>query len=427
MMTAYDIAYALCGGLSAPVWLLIPAARRKVAEAMANRMGNLAARKGDGPAVIIHAVSVGEINATRDLVRRLRDKGPAGLHVIVSTTTQTGFARGLEMYGNAADVTLVRFPLDFSWAIDRVLTNLRPSAVVLMELEVWPNFLRRCRRRGVPVVVINGRLTTASFRRYRWIKPLGLFKQLTRICAQDEAYAERFVALGAPADRVSVTGTMKFDTADAKVDMTAASAMAASVGLTPGGDLVWVCGSTGPGEEPIVLECYRDLLKRFPRLRLVIVPRRPDRFDEVAGLIESAAFVCQRRSAPKPPHSAAVILGDTMGELRLWYALSDVVFVGRTLVDLGPRQHGSDMIEPAALGKPVVIGPFTGNFAEPMTHFVAAGAMRVVHDGAELARAITDLLGDSAEAAAMGRRAGTVVIEQKGATDRHVKVILDLI
>jgi 3-deoxy-D-manno-octulosonic-acid transferase len=429
-MNHYDIAYAIGGCLAAPLWLIRPAARRKVRDALDHRMGRLPPRPGGQAAVMIHAVSLGEINATRELIRRLRQAAPAPLHFIVSTTTQTGFARGQQLYGDQSDVTLVRFPLDFSWAVSRLLDNARPSVVALMELEIWPNFLRQCRRRGVPVILINGRLTAASFFRYRLVKPLArsMFGQLRRLCAQDAVYAQRFIELGADPQRVSITGTMKFDTAGVSDQVAGADELAAFAGLTPGHGPIWVCGSTGPGEERIILGQYRKLLERFADLRLVISPRKPERFDQAAREIAAAGFTCLRRSAPGGDGGGApVILGDTMGELRAWYSLADVVLVGRTLVDLGPRQHGSDMIEPAALGKPVLVGPYTGNFAEPIAKFLAAEAMVAVADGDELSARLAELLGDRQRAALLGRRARQVVISEQGATDRHVQAILQLL
>jgi 3-deoxy-D-manno-octulosonic-acid transferase len=179
----------------------------------------------------------------------------------------------------------------------------------------------------------------------------------------------------------------------------------------------------------MILPLYRRLLQRFPNLRLVIVPRKPERFDEVAQLISAAGFSLIRRSRPgdppQPGSTSPVILGDTMGELRKFYALSDVVFSGRSLVDLGHRQHGSDMIEPAALAKPVIVGPFTANFAEAMNHFNAAQAMITVASADALHHAVEKLLADRSSAAAMGQRAREVVLREKGATQRHAQLILD--
>jgi 3-deoxy-D-manno-octulosonic-acid transferase len=437
MINHYDIAYGLGVGVSAPYWLVKPSARRKMFSAFRNRMGHLddARRDPAKRAVMIHAVSLGEINATASLVKMLKQAQPTP-HVIISTTTETGYARAKQLYGGVANLTVIRYPLDFSNAVSRVLDVLTPDVVVLMELEVWPNFLRACVRRDIPVLLINGRLTVSSYKKYRLIKPVaaGMFRKLAGICVQDEIYAKRFIELGANPGRVLVTGTMKFDTAEVANRVDGDEELATAVGLFPGAEPIWVCGSTGPGEEEIILRVYRRLLGNYSRLRLVIVPRKPERFDEVAALIEGAKFPCVRRSqkgvAVATPSGSAVppvILGDTMGELRTFYSLADVVFVGRTLVNLGPSQHGSDMIEPAALGKPVIVGPFTGNFAEAMNKLRAAEAVMEVVDEATLAETVSVLRYSPEEAAGMGRRAQAVVMKEKGATLRHAEVIVGLL
>ncbi len=474
MASIYDLAYWTGLMAAAPYWLVKGATRRKVLGALGERMGYVDEREGNSPAVMIHAVSLGEMNATRSLVRMLAEARP-DLYFIICTTTRTGHERGMALYADNPRVTVIWYPLDFSSAVARVLDRLRPGVVALMELEVWPNFVRRCAQRGIPVVLINGRLTSRSFAGYHRIRLLvnGMFAGLTMVCAQEQAYAERFIALGCEPSRVRVTGTMKFDTATIAEGAPRDDALAREVGLADYQRL-WVCGSTGPGEEEILLGAYRRLLVRFPSLRLMLVPRKPERFDEVAELIGSAGFECVRRSGKKyhhgdhgeetgkekvppgrggfsrrweeqrrlkPPLQASsletegphgegdaappvVILGDTMGELRRFYALAEVVFVGRTLLDLGTRQHGSDMIEPAALGRPVVVGPFTGNFAEPMSQFRAANAIVEVETDEELTETLSKLLSEPTDALAMGERAQDVVRSQQGATAKHVEVIL---
>ena len=433
MPTLYDLAYAAALAAGLPVWGLRAKARHKVRAAFRERFGDVPERVGAGPSVMVHAVSVGEVNATAALVRRLRELRP-GLEVTVSTTTATGFARANALYGGEAGVAVIRYPLDFSAAVRRVLDRRRPGAVVLMELEVWPNFMRECGRRGVSVVLANGRITGRSFSRYRLGGPVvrAMFRRLARVLAQDATYAERFVKLGAPAERVEVAGTMKFDTAEVSDASPKNAALAAAVGLD--GGPVWVCGSTGPGEEAVVLGVYRRLLAGHPGLRLVVVPRKPERFDEVAEVIIGLGFAVRRRSeraedffAKPQAAGAAVVLVDTMGELRRFYGLADVVFVGRTLVDLGASQHGSDMIEPAALGRAVVVGPFTGNFAGPMDRFREAGAVAEVADATGLEAAVRRLLGSPGERAAMGGRARRVVREQQGSTERHARAVLELL
>jgi 3-deoxy-D-manno-octulosonic-acid transferase len=278
----------------------------------------------------------------------------------------------------------------------------------------------------VPVVLINGRITDGSFRKYRLAQPLvgSMFARLTHVAAQDQTYAKRFAELGVPAKRISITGTMKFDTAAVADRLPGQEDLAAAVGLKPGGELIWVCGSTGPGEEEIVLTAYAELQKNFPGLRLVIVPRKPERFDEVARLILDRGFKLVRRSKPQIA-DGAVILGDTIGDLRKFYALADAVFIGRSVVDLGSRQHGSDMIEPAALGKPVVVGPFTGNFAEVMNCFRSAGAVIEIKSPDQLSGAIGQFLADRDRSRQLGSAAREVVKANQGATERHARLILD--
>ena len=445
MLNLYDILYGAGLALSAPFWLAKGSARRKVLKAISQRMGHVsAAVQSSDPTVMIHAVSLGEINATPALVRGLAEARP-DVRFVISTTTDTGYSRAQALFGSDNRVSLIRYPLDFTPAVRRVLDTFRPSVVVLMELEIWPNFVLQCERRGIPVVLVNGRLTAGSFRNYRLGGPLvrRMFRRLRSVCAQEQTYAERFIALGAPPDRVQVTGTMKFDTAQvAAATIPGADELAAAVGLHPGNEPVWVCGSTGPGEEEILLGVYRELLKSNPRLRLVLIPRKPERFDEVAQTITGAGFELIRRSQspienckltsassvePQTANcevGAPVILGDTMGELRKFYSLAEIVFVGRTLLDLGSRQHGSDMIEPAALAKPTFVGPFTGNFAEVMNRFRSANAMREVATADELKKGLLDALADPATAKAMGLRAQEVVGQSQGATERHMSVIL---
>lgn len=421
----YDIAYGFGVGISAPFWIVRSKSRKKVLGAFSQRMGQFIARKGDAPTVMIHAVSVGELNATRGLIDELKKRHPS-LHFVVSTTTQTGYERGQQLYGSREDVTLIHYPLDFSAAIARVLDGLRPMLVILMELELWPNFMAACERRSIPVVLANGRITEPSFKKYKIASLVTrrMFRRLAWAGAQEEVYAVRFIELGADPAKVTITGTMKFDTAPRPGPIAGADELSREMGI---GHPLWVCGSTGPGEEEIVLDCYRELLKDFPDLQLAIIPRKPERFDEVAQMIEQKSFPCLRRTSKTTGPAGAVLLGDTMGELRKFYALADVVFVGRTLVDLGAKQHGSDMIEPAALGKPTVVGPFTGNFAEVMNAFQKAQAIQTVTTVAELTLKVTHLLQDTAAASAMGARACEVVNDQRGATLRtldHIEPIL---
>jgi len=245
----YDLAYYTGVGLASPFWLLKPAARAKVLRAFRERMGHMPSRSdADKPAVLIHAVSMGEINATRALVEMLLSRRD-DLHVIVSTTTDTGFQRGQDLFGANPRITVIRYPLDFSSAIHRTLDALQPAAVVLMELELWPNFVRACEQRRIKVILANGRLTEESFGRYLLIKPIvrRMLRRVDRLCVQDALYAQRFLSLGAAPAQVTVIGTMKFDTATIADHVDGDEQLAREIGLRPTIERIWVCGSTGPG------------------------------------------------------------------------------------------------------------------------------------------------------------------------------------
>ena len=358
------------------------------------------------PRVLLHGVSLGEINATRTLVEALA-AGPTPAHVVVSSTTNTGFDRAQTLYEPAHSV--VRFPFDFSFAIRRFLDRVRPDVVVLMELEVWPNLLAACSRRGIPVCVVNGRLSANSFRSYRRVRPLvrGTFARLTAVTAQTEPYAERFAWLGTPAERVRVTDTMKWDTAPSDPPEEAADALRREMRIDPDRPLV-VAGSTGPGEERLLLEGKPD------GVQLLVAPRKPERFDDVAKLA-----TWERRSRPGGGATGSeLFLLDSLGELRAAYALADVVVVGRSFNGLG----GSDPIEAAALGKPIVMGPDHHNFQHVVDALRVGGGLRVVDDPWPEVQALLSgddgLRGDAAVAVVRGRQ---------GATERNADVVRRLL
>ncbi len=388
------------------------------------RFGGIARRLRDGPCVWIHAVSLGEVNATQRLVAEIESR-LKGCEVVISATTDTGYAAARRLY---PERHVFRFPLDFSFVVNRVFDRIRPSAVVLMELEVWPNFIELAARRGICVGIANGRVTAEKSMR-RFGRPIirslarAMFRRIGWIGAQNETYAQRFRQLGARSEAVHVTGTMKYDTAEIAESLPGDAALADALGIDREAPLV-VAGSTGPGEEAIVLAAYAELTHERPALQLAIVPRKPERFDEVARLIEGRGHTCVRRSrladgSTDDSASSSVFLGDTMGELRKFYCLADVVFVGRTLVPLG----GSDLMEVAALGKAMCYGPHIENFAEVSARLQAADAAVIAPNETELASTLHALLSDEVEAKEMGRRAQEVVRRNTGATARTVDLL----
>ena len=428
----FDLAYAGLLAVAWP-WLLWRRWRRGPGSvALGERMGRVPTRPVASDCVWIHAVSLGEVNATRSIVAEMRRQRPE-LAIAISSTTQTGLARARQLFGDAH--TVFRFPLDFSWALRRVFDRIRPSVLVLMELEVWPNLVELAGLRGVPIVIANGRVTAGKSMR-RFDQPVvrsvarRMFANVRWVGAQDETYAERFRQLGVPAGRVEVAGSLKYDTAEVVDRVSGQDELAEEMGIDRRRPLL-VAGGTGPGEEAILLDAYAEVLKSFPELQLAIVPRKPERFDEVAGLIVERGYTCLRRSTGQPIFPAggaadeprAVFLGDTMGELRKFYGLATLAFVGRSLVPMG----GSDMIEAAALGKPVLVGPHAFNFAEAVRILREANGLREVADAGSLAGAAGELLADDAGREAMGAAGRAAVVSQQGATRRTVERILGLV
>ena len=329
-------------------------------------------RRATGPRVLVHGVSVGEINALGPFVEALA-ASPASPDVVVSTGTATGFARARQLHGGSREV--VRFPLDFTWTARRFLDAVAPRLVVLAELELWPSFMAACARRGVPVCVVNGRLSARSYRGYRAGRPLGrrIFGGLSFVAAQTETYRRRFVSVGVPPDRVVVTGSFKWDAARRPPDADAAEALAASLGIDRTRPLV-VAGSTGPGEEKRLLEGLPD------RCQLLLAPRDPNRWDDVAALCPGLVRRSRRPGSASRGASRgageSVFLLDTLGELPDAYLLADAVFVGRTLAPLG----GSNPLEPLALGKPTVVGPHWEHFEGVVTELLRTGGIAVSDD-----------------------------------------------
>lgn len=426
MTILIDIAYGLA---LLVIWPLLAYRRWKRGPgslSLLERLGRVPSRPVSGSCVWLHGVSLGEINATRTIVQEIRRRSPETA-IVISSTTQTGLQQARELY---PALTVIRFPVDFSFAIHTALERIRPSIIVLMELEVWPNLLLVAEQREIPVIIANGRVTEErTMRTFR--KPLlrnigrWMFRRIRWVGAQDAAYARLFVELGVPADRVVVTGSVKYDGAQVADHIAGQEQLAEAMTIDPQQQL-WVCGSTGPGEEEMILDAYEKLLRERPDLQLAIIPRKPERFDEVAALIAARGFACLRRSG-KPPlvptgveTPRAVFLGDTMGELRKFYALATVVFVGRSLIPGG----GSDVMEVAGLGKPILVGPHTENFKEAVALLMAEGAARLVATPPGLRQHVGDLLENPQKRAAMGAAGQRVVVAQRGATDRTVDRIL---
>ncbi len=421
-----DTMYAAALTAASPIWLYKMIRHGRYREDVAQRFGAVPTRYGLQPTIWVHGVSLGEVNAARTLVAQLHSQLP-DYRVVISTSTDTGMAAAKRLF--AADHMVFRWPLDFTLAVRRAIGRIRPAIVVLMEGEVWPNFLAACQDKQIPVVVVNARMSPdKGYPGYKKLGPLAarlLFNRLTAIGAQSKEYADRFVALGTEPGRIHVTGMMKFDTVDVAETLPGQAALAAAMGIAPDDDLL-VAGGTGDGEEELLLEIFPALQANHPRLKLAIVPRKPERFDEVARQIAAAGLPVIRRrqtpdATPGPRDPKAVILGDTMGELRKFYALARCVFVGRSLAPMG----GSDMIESAGMGKPTAFGPHTFNF--PQADALAEHGCSRVPDAAALARQIDAWLRDPAAADRAGHDARRYVQSQQGATRRNVEMICQIL
>lgn len=426
MFLVYDFVYALALLVVWPLLLWRRWKRGPGSVALGERLGNVPSRPVSASCAWIHGVSLGEVNATRTLVAELHRRNPE-LQIVISSTTGTGLDRARALYPK---LTVFRFPLDFSFIHRRLLERIRPSVVVLMELEAWPNLLEVAARDELPVLIANGRVTEdKSMRRFRnpLLRPIArrMFSKLRWVGAQEQVYAERFVELGVPAARVEITGSLKYDAADVADRIEGQDELASQMTIDRRRPL-WVCGSTGPGEEALILDVYAELQRELPTLQLAIVPRKPERFQEVAELIASRGYACLRRSGtplvPRDvPEPRPVFLGDTMGELRKFYALATVVFVGRSLVPMG----GSDVMEVAGLGRPMLVGPFTENFSEAVGLLTECGACRVVRDAGELRAQLAAWLGDEPGRRSAGVAGQQAILSRRGATAKTVERILE--
>ncbi len=387
--------------------------------------GGLDQRLGHGPAiggrsVWVHAVSVGEVQASAPLVRELLRRYPA-TPIVVTTVTPTGAARARTLFGKDVDVRYV--PLDLPGAVRRFFDRVDPCVAIIMETELWPNLFAECGRRNVPLVLASARVSPRSVRRYRKLVPL--FRETLShgivIAAQSEADAERFRSIGANPDRTFVTGNIKFDF-ELRNDVPRLGRDWR--GVNAPGRPVWVAGSTHEGEEETLLEAHARLRRELPDALLVLVPRHPNRFDAVAALLVRRGVRWLRRSSDQVvPAEAEVLLGDTMGELMTFYAAADVAFVAGSLVPVG----GHNLLEPASLGVPILTGPNNFNSEDVYRKMRDAGAVREARDAGELADALAKLLADESLRRDLGGRGRSVVQANRGALERLLGLLAPLL
>jgi len=375
------------------------------------------------PVVWFHGVSVGEVHLLRQAVAMARVRNPHW-RIVVSTSTDTGYDEAKKAF---ADLPVIFWPLDFTWAVKTALRRVQPDLVVLAEGEIWPNFVRIARSRGIPVAILNGRMSPRSFRRFRKVAWLAraLFGRFELILAQSAEYGEHYRALGA--GNVVVTGNIKYDGANSNRDNPKTLRMRQILGIGPN-EFVWVVGSTQTPEEEVAVRIYRKARQRHPGLRLILVPRQKDRFDAVAGMLEASGEAFVRRSEVGAEgmqetgraRNGEIILVDTIGELSAVWGLADVAFVGGSLE--GTR-GGQNMIEPAAYGAAVTFGPCIWNFKETVTRLLEVEGAVEVADAETWERTTLELLANTGKRMELGRRAREFVLSQQGATQRSMAAL----
>ena len=369
------------------------------------------------PRIWLHCASVGEVRAARPLIKGLLARYPAH-SLLITTMTATGAqqAQALISEQTAADQVRLahRFlPLDFPGAAKRFVRHVQPELAILFETELWPNLIHTCHQQGVPVAVVNGRLSPRAFKRYQRLRPLmaSMLADISWLAAKSPADAERFNTLGCNTEITRIVGSLKFEL----VSQDSSIKEGERLHQDWGGRTVWVAGSTRDGEEALLLEAHRQVLARYPDALLVLVPRHPQRFDEVAKLCKTEGWTLIRRSQQQPVTAQTqVYLGDTLGELAMLYAAGSVAFVGGSLVPLG----GHNVLEPAALGRPVLSGPSIENFADVAEPLQAAGALTLVDSPDALADALADYFANPERAQEAGLAGWETIQAHRGALSR---------
>jgi 3-deoxy-D-manno-octulosonic-acid transferase len=415
--------YVLLLNLLAPFIVMHDAWQALRDHAYRGRLGQrlgFAPRPGRTGGLWIHAVSVGEVQAAASLIRELRQRHPT-LPIVVTTTTPTGAQRARALYQDT--VHHCYLPYDLPGAVRRFLDRIAPQAVVILETEIWPTLYAELGRRRIPLVLGSARVTPRSVERYRKLASLfrdALAHDIT-IGAQTTGDAQRFTAVGAPSHRVQVTGNIKYDLTIPPATIEAGRALRAQ--WNPARP-VWIAGSTHEGEEEAALAAHDSVRAKFPDALLLLVPRHPQRFDAVRSLLRlRAASFALRSTGALPAASEPVYLVDTIGELQMFYAASDLAFVAGSLVPIG----GHSLLEPAVLGLPILSGPHTQNSQDVADLLAQAGALRIVRDPQELAARLLEDFGDPARAAAIGAAGRDAVAANRGAVERLVAMIEPLL
>ena len=426
MPIIFDSIYLAASVVGAPYILFKMLTSERHRSGLYQRFGFLSERISKKPGIWIHGASVGEVITARSIVEKIDQEFPEW-ETFISTSTNTGFSVAKQ---NFSDKTVFYFPIDLSWITKKVIRQIKPSYILLIELEIWPNFLTSVYEKNIPVIIVNGRISNKSLIAYKTISRISktfhnsLTNKTNIFCARTETDAQRFCDLGIPNDRVFFTGTIKYDNIPAHIDEANKKKLAGLFNISDS-DLVLMGGSTHEGEEEILLRLYENLSKTYSNLRLIIAPRHIERAGDVSRLIEKRGFIPLLKTDIKESNyqwqntKKTIIIIDTVGDLVNIYSLANIVFVGKSLVPLG----GQNMMEPAGLGKPVVFGPHVFNFKEELDLLLRNDAARMVESEEELHNTIEYLIKNPDAANEMGIKAQKVINEERGATEKNMGII----
>ncbi|MBN2107551.1 MAG: 3-deoxy-D-manno-octulosonic acid transferase [Deltaproteobacteria bacterium] len=422
MYILYNIILAILSVIFAPLACAALLSRKKYRAGFLEKCGMLRPRDGAGRPIWVHAVSVGEVMAAVPLIKRIKQRFP-DVPLVVSTITETGNQTAHRNLKQADRI--MYFPFDYPFIVRRVVRAVNPRVFIMLETEIWPNFLRELSRRSTPVLMISGRISERSFRNYKLFSFFfkQVLAQVSRLCMQTAEDAQRIIDIGAPQERVLVGGNIKFDLQVPPITLQEQERLRADFGFAAG-QQVFIAGSTHKGEEEIVLSVFAALRRRFPQAALILAPRHPERFDETEALLRQSGLPYVRRTALQAapcPQRASVVLLDTIGELFKTYSMGTVVFIGGSLVPVG----GHNVLEPAVFGKPVIFGRHMHNFREiaRMLRQKQAG-IQVAGPEQFMVEALR-LFEDPAACEEIGRNAFLVIQENIGAVQRSVAVLED--
>lgn len=410
MFIIYSFFYSLISIIALPFYIIFRKIRGKAPIKIRNRLGfGLISFNSSGKRpVLIHAVSVGEVLASKPLVLHLQKEHP-DLPLVMSVTTQTGWNTAESVFGNA--IVLTHFPFDLVFSTKRFLKHFNPKTVIIMETELWPCFCRTVKKLGIPLILVNGRISVTSFPQYRKMKffTRRILNLFDLILAQTSLYKERFIEIGADEKKIIIAPSIKYHKSNFELDEESRKKFAGENSIGEN-DLIITGGSTHPGEEEALLSVFAGLSANRPELKLIIAPRRPERFTEVETLIQKSGFKYKKRSDSKEKKSWRILLLDRMGELKNCYSISRIVFVGGSLIPHG----GQNLLEAAAFSVPVVFGPHIYNFLETADMLLDSGGGFMVRDKSEIHKTFDFLLENPLERETAGRAARSVIDANQG-------------